>query len=349
MKNYYLNSKVKKYVSLDVNRILHDCYEKNHQELYDFHILKLIKRPTTFVLEIEIENGDGKSERIFLKYFKTCRESDDAGQVIREYETNRFWYDKFRYHQQYNVPEPIYVDTNDYVIITKAINGQNLLNSIVRNCKKYSLKSRRIILLDHIPKVGKWLKHFQNIRINAQSELMTLESLIDYVTIRTGRLTDNHKIDFDQRLERMIIEFIRNQWFKSKIHERRMSNVHTDFSLSNVIVDGGSVTVLDFKKVKSGSIFADLTRIYHQLTLLEYKPHLSKKMMDRLKQLYLTGYGFPNAQEIPFFKIYFVIHSINHLCKFSRYWEHSVKENIYNRWVVHNSLKKLKRRIFDVY
>ena len=127
--------------------------------------------------------------------------------------------------------------------------------------------------------------------------------------------------------------------------KNRLSFAHTDFSLSNILVANDKVTVLDFNKCEINSPYKDLSRFYHQLYLLSFKPSYQKRVIEEMKSSFLQGYGDQNAKDHPLFKIFFIIHQVTHLGKISRFWERGLLENIYNRYLVTQVMKDLKQTV----
>ncbi len=311
----------------------------------DYEILQVFHRPFSIVYKILIHFSD-ESERIYyLKYYQREANKNKPEVVERDFNTTQFWNDHFKDHKEFNVIKPVYYDKQKFILISEESKGQNLSQLINTYGQFFPSLNAQKKLLNMLALVGKWLRYFQSIPIEGQYEELGLDYFLDYVEIRLTRLVDNKKVAFDSTLKKQVIAFIERQWAKKADADLQYCYIHSDLSLSNVLIYKDSITVLDFNEKETGLIYKDLTRLYHQLHLLYHKPVYPRRLIKNLKTAFLRGYGNEEIHNHPLFKMYQMIHIINHLGKTARYWEHDFIENIYNRWMVRNTLKELHKLV----
>ncbi len=335
--------KINKFDVVPIADILQEYARDAGIVLIRFSIEKYIERPISLVFKIRLELKGNDQQNIYLKYYKPVQESALIANVVkRDFETTHFWYNRFKKSKTYKVVEPLFADPEKSVLLTRESSGYSLWEYINRHGQFFPSANLQQQMLDMTQRAGHWLRFFQDIPYEGPKSLIELEEIIDYISLRLERLQDNSKIKFDSQLKKAVLYYIRKKWAAVSQEERGKSYVHADLSLSNILVDEQTVTVLDFNKIETGSPFKDLTRFHHQLQLLKNKPTFKKSFIDSLQVSFLDGYGQPEIIQHPLFCIYFMIHTINHLGKTARYWEHSLVENIYNRWIVRNTLNEIR-------
>ena len=132
----------------------------------------------------------------------------------------------------------------------------------------------------------------------------------------------------------------------SQAQTKRLTAVHGDFSLSNIMHDGARVVAIDFSRFGVGSVYYDLTRIYHQLGLLLHKPWFRPATIARLRGALLDGYGPGVSADRPVFRLFLVQHLLCHwlgLLKTSRGAPWHVRG--FNRWVGYRHRRELDRLV----
>ena len=326
---------------LSVESLVSDICRKRGRRISGYRIGNISKRPLSVIIPVYLEYGDGEKEILYIKHLSSYGKKKRANRVKEEYDAAMFWYLKLRGSRIYRAVEPVYCDPGKYVIVTKAVSQPNLMTLIRRDGQGWLQDKTQARLFSHMRMAGEWLRYFQNLNRDERGNELSLERLFAYVDLRLKRLVENRRVSFSESLRRQILLRIRSEWTQCDQMERKECYVHGDFSLSNVLTDGVCVTVLDFKGMQRESIHFDVARFYHQLSLLENKPTIRKAVVQGLKDNFLMGYGIPRADSQPMFRIYGMVHAINHLSKNSRAREGSFWGDLYNRWVVRNSLRKL--------
>ncbi len=330
-----------------VDNALKEFVLQDNLKITKYDILQIFHRPFSIVYKIKIQFGDGSNCIYYLKYYQREAKKNKLDVVERDFNTTQFWNERFKDHKEFNVIKPVYFSKEKFILISEESKGQNLSELINKYGQLFPARKTQEELLKMLKLVGRWLRYFQTIPIEDKYEKFTLDYFLDYLEVRLNRLVSNKKLDFDAQFKKQVITFIEEQWKKGEIDKLGYCYVHADLSLSNVLIDKDSVTVLDFNENETGLIYKDLSRLYHQLALLLNKPTFGKKLIKKLQAAFLEAYGLPDAMDKPLFKIYYLIHMLNHLNKNSRYWEHGFVENIYNRWIVRNNLKKIRKLVTE--
>ncbi|MHB2155314.1 phosphotransferase [Calditrichota bacterium GD2] len=307
-------------------------------------IRQIIDRPFSVIMEVVMDEG----RSFFVKVYKLRNPEKQRAELEREFAVSRFWFDKFKDDPEHRVIEPIWLDVENLILITRKSEGENLLKLTGR---LHLFPAKRVQQRVHrsLSQAGQWLKKFQSFSIVEEVPYvkppvgLTFSFLEDYILIRLQRMVQNPKLNFDEHFQQKIIDYLKSLWQKAGAQSERLTFAHTDFSLSNILAAENKVTVLDFNKCEINSPYKDLSRFYHQLYLLSFKPTFQKSVIEEMKASFLQGYGAPQAKDHPMFQIFFIIHQVTHLGKISRFWERGLLENVYNHYLVSRVLKDLKQ------
>lgn len=337
-----MKSKKEKF-PFDIAEILQEWAQRDKVQIHEHKVTAVMHRPFSIVFKIKVSYENQPSGNVYLKYHTSYAQNGEKKELIeRDFQTTKFWYEHFRNNKKFNVIKALYHNPDKYILLTEESKGFNLWDYLNKHGQFFPSRRLQNKMNEMIFGVGGWLQFFQSIPIEEESETLTLNFLIDYITKRLIRLVENPKIDFTEKLSSRILNYMKQCWEEVTPADLQSSYVHTDLSLSNVLIDSHAVTVLDFNKKEVGSPFKDLTRFYHQLVLLENKPVFKKTLLKNLQNSFLSGYGDSSIDKHPLFRMFLMTHMINHLGKNARYWEHSAVENLYNRWIVRNALLKIK-------
>ncbi len=327
----------------DIAEIMQEWAQHDALRIKDHKVISVMHRPFSIVFKIRVNYENQPSGNVYLKYqISYAQKGEKKELVVRDFQTTKFWYEHFKDNINYNVIKALYHDPHKYILLTEESKGFNLGEYLNKYGQFFPSRRLQNKANEMIFRVGGWLQFFQSIPIEEEPEALTLDFLTGYISKRLIRLVENPKAGFPEKLSERILEYMGQCWAEVTPADLRSVYVHTDLSLSNVLISSQAVTVLDFNKKEVGSPYKDLTRFYHQLVLLENKPVFQKTFLKDLQNSFLSGYGDSNIAKHPLFRMFLMTHMINHLGKSARYWEHSAVENLYNRWIVRNALLKIK-------
>ncbi len=331
---------------LDLDGLLKQFSDETKILFRSYEIKHVFMRPFSLILNLRLISNSPLD--IFVKIYKERDNPKTKDNLLREYHITEYWFERFKFHRFFHTIEPLWLNLEKQVIVTRQAAGINLL----------SFLEHRIMLLPsyqsirkaetYLFQAGQWLAYFQNQNITDDipyldySVKIQLDYFLEYISIRMDRMVKNKKIDFDETMRNNVIETIKKLWERAVAYKNSYSVSHSDFSLSNILVHQKHVTVLDFHSSEINSPLKDLSRLYHQLYLIQFKPIYQGRIIQKLQNALLAGWGNKDVNSDPLFRIYFLMHQMNHLGKIARFWEHSHVENIYNRFVVKKSLKQLR-------
>lgn len=328
-----------------IEEIVNKISEKHNLEVASHKVLEVQKRPFSIVFKIALRCRAVEDFNIYLKYMHKQYEQKSPHKVKRDYDTTLFWWQRFEENDSFKVIEPLYYSGEEYVVATRESKGSPISVYLNKIGQIFPSSQAHVKILEMLNLVGGWLKYFQQIPIEENPEAVSLSYILEYINERMDRMVSKTKIGFDVTMQERVNNFIRTQWELCTQQDKALSYLHSDLSLSNVLYNEGTVTVLDFSKNTTGSVYKDLSRFYHQLNLLSLKPTFQTKFVNYLKDEFLIGYGDEQIYENPMFKIYYMTHLINHMGKSARFWEQSLRSRTYNRWVVYKTMKKLKEMV----
>ena len=322
----------------------------NHLSLagQQLSVNQFLERPFSVILNLKAASDDRQS--YFVKLYKIVDLQKQRLNIKKEFSISRHWFEKFKADAHFQVIEPVWLDEQNLIIVTRKSPGINLLK-LTDQLRFFPSRTSVRQVLDFLFRAGQWLNKFQSFPIDEkvpyleEAVHLTLDYLQNYLLIRMQKMVKNPHLDFDQQLQEKILAFLQNQWQQADQDCKRLTFTHTDFSLSNVLVSQQKITVLDFGKCEINSPYKDLARFYHQLYLLGFKPSFQNNNVRKMQTAFLQGYGDPQADKCPLFKIFFMIHQVTHLGKISRFWERGPVENFYNRFLVKRVLKDLKATV----
>lgn len=335
-------------VLINYDQLLNILSERFSVPTGQFRFKQFLERPFSLLLNVTF--GSERDHSYFVKLYKVENLEKQQKNIEKEFSISRFWFKKFSDKSKFQVIEPVWMDPGHLLIATRKSPGTSLLK--LTNQLLFFPNNNLITKhLEILYNAGGWLKTFQSFPTDEKVPFMEepvnldLNFLQQYLIIRMEKMVKNQHLNFDQNLQKNILNYLIDLWQQADEPSKQLSFAHTDFSLSNVLVSQKQITVLDFGKCEINFRFKDLARFYHQLYLLSFKPSFRKELVHQMQSSFLQGYGDPQADQLPLFKIFFLIHQVTHLGKISRFWERGVVENIYNRFLVRQVLNDLKTTV----
>jgi len=312
-------------------------------KICDYKLIKKIERPHSLLFLYQL-NGTTRSKRIYVKLFKNYykRSKSEMDELVRKnFETEKFWYNLFSSVDGFSTFQPLYCSIPLRAIISAESKGDNLARLISNNLAFWNGSNRVEYLASYTFKVGVFLKKFQNFYTG--NEKFDLNNLIDDVDIRLKRLTGIPLARFSSKDREDVLQYYQKYLPFAKRFDLQMKYVHSDFSLSNILVNDEELIVHDFNKIGIGHPYFDLTRFYHQLSLLSYKPIYRKKDVMELQHCFLDGYGFQFNQEIVLFHFFLLRHYLTHFIGVTKIKKLPFKSRLYNRWVINQHKRNIRQ------
>jgi aminoglycoside phosphotransferase len=156
---------------------------------------------------------------------------------------------------------------------------------------------------------GRWLRALQD-GSEVEAGEFSLSEMSEYIDVRLRRISDLGPRGLDvywrARVKRVFTEA------RLQGDALRLTAVHGDFSLSNVMFDGTRVVAIDFSRFGIGSRYYDITRLYHQTGLLLHKPWFLPSTVRRLRRALLNGFDPAMREDEPMFRLFVIQHLLCH-------------------------------------
>lgn len=305
-------------------------------------VLQLMHRPFSDVARCQIR-GDCGEKIVFVKKYRRKEGRPEARQrekMQRDIEAGRFWYDHFRDSAQFKVVKPVLALPEHFITVTEETPGESLFVLLQKHARFFAAPVKRSALEKHLCNVGRWLKLKQD-KMRVPGARYSIDEFMDYLSVRLDILTDDPRRRFPAHYREQILNFIED--YRSGLTEEDflITTNHSDFNPGNIIVEGESVTVLDFGRLVTGSYLLDLSKLHFQLHLFTFKPQYRHATITRLQQALLNGFGNPAIAENLMFQFLTVRHILTHLANVTRFWKFDFKERWYNTWVMNRELALL--------
>lgn len=300
------------------------------------------ERKYSYVAKCKVQ-GLIADKGVYIKVHKNYYEKSQqelCDQILKNYKSHGDWYQKFQTSDRFGVVKPLFVLENQYILVTEEAEGTDLYHLIIDTSRYFPSKKEVLQLSQHLYNTGAWLRYFHSIN-PVENEKYSIDNLIEYMDTRLKILTAEKRRSFPPRYRERILSTVEKEKSFLREEELGLTLSHSDFNPGNIIVDNDRITVLDFGKTKKDSYLLDVSRFYHQLFLLTFKPQFRPGVIRKLQQSLLQGFGQPNANQLLIFKFLLIRHTLTHLVGITRFWQKNLKERLYDRWVLFNELKLL--------
>ncbi|MDQ7051489.1 MAG: phosphotransferase [candidate division KSB1 bacterium] len=290
--------------------------------------------------------GEAGKQRIYVKLYKNAykrSEADFLASIQRDYDTNRFWYDKLAPFADFSTFKPLYLSLEHRGMITEEAEGENL-GVLVRTQLKFRPSRETLLLLtEYMMRAGQLLRTIQKFPVEPVQ--FDLETLIEDIDSRMREFVSNPESNFTLEMRQAILQFFREQLPAVRKLPLHIGYLHRDFMMGNLLVSGNKLIVHDFSRITVGPGLHDLTRFYHHLELLKYKPIYRNGHVRKLQEAFLQGYGYAAGPAHPLFRFFLLRHYITHYKGLVKAGNVPLKSKLYNRWVMRRHLENIRELI----
>jgi hypothetical protein len=230
---------------------------------------------------------------------------------MRDFETTRRVHLLMQSVSGISTLRPIAFLPDHLAVVTEEVHGTTLGQLLTKKAGWYQDREPLDDLCTVMSRIGVWLRTIQT--LDVQSERFSLDGMREYLDVRLVRLVRHGGLSARDRCG--ILRFFDER--SADVPETDLQEVviHGDLSPSNVMSAGTNVTVLDFEMWRTGSVFHDLSRIYHQIELRKLKPWFRPSSLDRLLEATIAGFDPTLRPERPLFELLTLQHVINKLTK----------------------------------
>jgi hypothetical protein len=308
----------------------------------DLEIENIVTRKYSHVARCVL-TGSKAISRVYVKFYKNYKNlssTEVLQQVKTDYQTLIHYNDKFKESNVFDVVKPLFFLPDPHVLVTLEASGKTLSDTICSGCNILASEEQLQRAMQYSTRAGAWLRYFQSLE-NSQSEFYSVDTLIEYMNIRLKILTEDSRRHFAPSYLTRIIDYIGKNRKSVTTEELYIKPSHNDFNLGNIIVQNERVTALDFSNIKKDVYLLDVSRVYHQLYLVTFKPQCRTTTIKKMQKALLEGFGMPDADQLMMFRFLLIRHILTHLMGITRFWETGVKERMYNYWVLNRELRFL--------
>lgn len=291
-------------------------------------------------------SGAQRSQKVYIKIYKNAYNKSPEkfnATIARDFETNLFWYEKLAQYQEFSTIKPLYYSIPLKAIVTEEAEGKNLGELVAAQLRFRPAAETVELLQTYMHKAGRLLHVLQSFEIEAPP--YRLQDLVEDIDSRMREFVRHPRAKFDQGLRQRILAFYEANMEAACARSLRMTYLHRDFMMGNLLVNGETIVVHDFSRIFTGPCLHDLTRFWHHLELLKYKPIYSQAAVSGLQRAFLAGYGMEAGPEDLLFKFFLIRHYITHYKGLLKKEKRPLKARLYNRWVMAKHLERLSALI----
>jgi hypothetical protein len=305
--------------------------------------VELHERPYSFVARMGVHRAGETAPFTFL-YVKAVKVAGDAAardrmraRVAHEFDVTKLVFDAMHGQPDIDVARPVACYPEHLVIATEQVAGVTMLDYVIGHASWFG-RADSGELATIMTNTGRWLRAFQS--FDAGRGNVTLEWFRDYVDIRLRRLVARSGGRFREPDRQRTLEHINRLWPHVAADHLREVAIHADLALTNVLVAGRRIVVLDFAMAKRGGPLHDLTRLYAQIETLGMKPHLRRAVLRDAQDALLAGFDSSLTHDSPAIRLYVLLHRINHYgslilkpASFPTSWYNVLVATQHRRWL----------------
>jgi len=220
--------------------------------------------------------------------------NEDLPRIRRESDILRYYSKELGVDGAYCVVHPLAVLSDPPCLVTAQ--GEGLpLNTVVRDRAVWLPSSRTRKQLGAACRMcGEWLREFQQVEPpegdTSYRDAETVEFIHDQMTqCRKEAL-------FDRKLVERLRRFV-DSAAAAMGPDAKLTGMHSDFILSNILVAPTRVSVLDFSRCRTGPACRDVASLLYSLDALLTNPMFRPSTVRSLKQAFVAGYGWNPEEE----------------------------------------------------
>jgi thiamine kinase-like enzyme len=205
--------------------------------------------------------------------------------------------------------QPIAVFPEQLSVVTVEFPGRTLARVLNERAAWFPQRKTRDELCSTLARIGPWLRALH--AIAPAGRRFSLDGMREYMEVRLARLVKAQVLTPRDRLG--VLAFFEEQRAAVGEEDLREVTIHGDLSLSNVLVSGTTIAVLDFEMSRPGSVLHDLSRLYTQIELRRLDLRFTSPVIDSLLRAVLSGFDRPLRPDEPLFQLLRLQHLLNRL------------------------------------
>ncbi len=273
-------------------------------------VLSVWARPFSDVARVELRSPAG-IRRVIAKIprCKPGKADRRLQQLERELTSARLLASTFAGEAGLSVAEVVAFYPDVPALVWAEVEGATLGTMAARLARGIPSARRLVQLETACRDAGRWLRVLQA-ATPVEGQQLSLNEMLEYVDVRLKRICELGPGSLGAEWR----EAVRRLFTEARLtpDDLRLAAVHGDFSLSNIMYDGNRVVAIDLGRFGIGSIYYDVSRLYHQLGLLLHKPWFLPATIARLRRALLAGYDARLRPDQPLFRLYLIQHLLCH-------------------------------------
>jgi hypothetical protein len=206
---------------------------------------------------------------------------------------------------------PIACFPEHLAIVTEEAPGEMLLGLLEAKAVWWPAAEAIDQLALSLQRVGEWLRRFHEVAPASSGQLSVAE-MREYLDVRLRILVDKGRGRFSASTRRKLLAAFDARAAHLSGEDLRLVPIHADFAPGNIVVDGGSVAVLDFSVPAYGAACHDVTHLHMQLGLLTAKPQFRPRTIGALQKALLRGFDRTMDPSRPPFELLSLQHVVCH-------------------------------------
>ncbi len=313
-------------------------------KIRDIRIEKIFYRPFSIVGKCHII-GDEAEKSVFVKKVLVInnRSKDHHDRKFQEHLTaTEFWNQKFVSNGNFQVVKLLFALPEKSIIVTEESKGTDLYETIKKNALPIYWSTKKSYLIKCIESVGGWLRTKHNI-MKIDDEKYDLEAFREYLNVRLNILTEDPRRNFPVKLRDDILRYLDATCRDIPATDLSVEYSHSDFNPGNVLIDLPTVTVLDFGRLVRESYLLDVSKLYFQIGLFQFKPQYSVKALKTLQNVLLHSFDEELIANKRLFHWMLLRHNLTHLTNITRFWKARYPSKLYNQWVAKNEIQFIQQ------
>lgn len=312
-----------------------------------FEILNHYARPYSEVIHVQVQTH-ANTQRVFIKIYKPSASEPNSTQTLQErvaadYAETARVYQGMSAHAGLKVVRPVACFPEHFAIVTEEAIGETL-DALLKKRAAWHSSNRADELSNIFARIGAWLKAFQS--VGTVRRPLSLTEMREYWDERLRKIVASPRIQFDEENRRALFSYFDTRTAEIPAAELIEVNIHADFCLENILVDGDKITVLDFTTGTTGSTLHDLSHLFMHLELLKSKPWMRTSLVNQLQKTLLSSFEPRLTQSEPLFELLVMQQVICRLCDLTsasmtplkRIYNHLLWRR-YDRWIREPDMK----------
>jgi len=273
-------------------------------------VLSVWTRPFSEGARIELRSAAG-TRRVIAKIPRSKPGKADRRlhQLEKEWTSARYLASTFEGEDGLGVAEVVAFYRDVPALVWAEVDGTPLASLVARQARGIPGAERLARLEAACWNAGRWLRVLQA-ATPAEGQQLSLHEMTEYVDVRLQRIGELGPRGLGAQWRSVVHRVFTD--VKATPEDLRLAAVHGDYTLSNIMYTGDRIVAIDLGSVGTGSVYYDVTRLYHQLGLLLHKPWFLPATIARLRRALLAGYDPCLGADRPVFQLHLIQHLLCH-------------------------------------